>query len=246
MSAWCTVALSAVPIGAAVLVEEHDQLARRRGRSCRACAQLVDGGRAKTRGSRGGGGHDPAAQRPAPGRDQQGVGEQRRGAGRAGARPARSGSGRRRRSPRPRPRGLGQAERDALAGQRVDVARGVADQQHPARARVRSTAGAAVRRRAPGSAADAVEPLAQRGNSPSSSSKDAAPLGQHRDADQVVGDRRHVGLARSRPSAPRRTASTAPIGDVRAQPVAARGPRGRPSSPSIRRTGECSPSAATR
>ena len=91
-----------------------------------------------------------------------------------------------------RPR-LGQAERDALAGQRVDVAGGVADEQHPAeRACGRALAqrpGALGPRERP-----AAQPLLEQRVLGEQLVERRLPLGQHRDPDQLVGDRRHVGL----------------------------------------------------
>ena len=120
-----------------------------RGGSDRA-GELVDG-RGEDPREPGGRRDDPAAQRCGGGRAQQRVGEQlvlaaeAPGLGLVARRVAR-GQGR---DGRP---GLGQPERDALAGERVDVPAGVADQQHPPGHPAAARAGATVPRPAPATA----------------------------------------------------------------------------------------------
>ena len=114
--------------------------------------------------------------------------------------------------------GLAEPDRDALAGQRVDVAGGVADEQHAAG---RAPTGALAQR-------SGTEHLGARARQPFAQQREALeqvlerrhPIGEQGDADLVVADRRDVGLGVARPvhldvRRPRR------LRDVAAQPVAA-------------------------
>ena len=135
--------------------------------------------------------------------------------------------GRRRATRRHGRPGLGEAERDALAGQRVDVAGGVADQQHPAGdpargTRCRSGPAPSTRERpAP------RQPLAPaRGSCASRSSKSAAGRRPSTATPtRSSADRRHVGLAPRGASAPRRTSSTARSRKCRRSPYRRRARR---------------------
>ena len=93
---------------------------------------------------------------------------------------------------------LGEPERDALAGERVDVAGRVADQEHPA-------LGAAPRTLP--QRAGAPDPLPRHAGQPLGEQpvlgeqlrERPGPVGEDRDADQVVTDRGHVGLGPAGP-----------------------------------------------
>ena len=177
-------------------------------------------------GSRAASGTIAGARPPAPGAREQGPGEQLVPAAEPPVRrlvlPRAAGDDRLDRGAR-----LGQAERDALAGQRVDVAGGVADQQHPARTR-RSSAGAAARPR--GSARAGGRPSRSPSSGSSRAARRTAPAA--RSAPRRRPGRRRPGSRRPRarrPSAPRRTASTARIATCTRSPNRRR--PGRPVQP---------------
>ena len=139
--------------------------------------------------------------------------------------------------------GVGQPQGDALAGEGVDVAAGVADQQgpagHPAAGPLPQRTGAHHLGALPG------QPLAQHRELAQHLVEGRAAVGEHGDPDEVVGDRGHVGLRARRPvhlheGGPRR------LPDVAAQAEATSDRARSTSRPSRRRTGECRPSAATR
>ena len=176
-----------------------------------------------------------------PGRDQQPVGEQLVPPAQPAPRRARSAPGVRRDRRHGGP-GLGQPERDALAGQRVDVAGRVADEQHPpgdpAPGPLAQRPGAAHRVALPARAARRA-----RGSPPSCSSNGRALPVSTATPTRSSADRRHVRLAGRRPVdldevRPRRDARVA------AQAVAARPCAGdlQAEQPAER---ECRPSAAT-
>ncbi len=94
--------------------------------------------------------------------------------------------------------GLGQAERDALPRQRVDVPGRVADQEHPPRD---PPAGPLPQRPSPQHLRGrrARQPLAQRREAGKQVVVVATTVDEHRHSDAVVGDRSHVGLGARRP-----------------------------------------------
>ena len=140
--------------------------------------------------------------------------------------------------------GLGETERDALAREGVDVAGGVADEQDAARGRRRGPAGAADRRPSPGSGRRSSRSC-EHGEVGEQVLEPRPGVAEDGDPDEVVGDRRDVGLRAGRPvhldvRRPRRLRDVAAQPEPAARPGAGRRARaagGRGSAARRRRAG---------